>query len=286
MKSAAVAIVGFALLLGAIAAFAPASLIDRRLAAVSSAKLRMADAAGTVWNGTGILTDATGSWRVHVGWSVSALALARGSVQRDAASRRRRDTARHDRHRHQRGHIARRRGRASRNRVGERVPGSRRDRAGRNRYVHRTGIHMERRTRQRRAERPVARRSPRCGGNERRSRYRRRHVGTAGPAVDGHASATAAATCASPAPSRSRRPRSAWTQRSRRYRRRPLPSFARLRRSARRTAREPCASRGAAVRDDLRGAPRATRATALPRHTRRPAGCRGSTRCAVSPLWR
>ena len=79
MKSAAVAIVGFALLLGAIAAFAPASLIDRRLAAVSSAKLRVADAAGTVWSGTGILTDATGSWRVPVGWSVSALALARGA---------------------------------------------------------------------------------------------------------------------------------------------------------------------------------------------------------------
>jgi len=79
MRPAAVAIVGFALLLAAIAAFAPASLIDRRLAAASSAKLRMADAAGTVWSGTGILTDATGSWRVPVGWSVSALALARGA---------------------------------------------------------------------------------------------------------------------------------------------------------------------------------------------------------------
>ena len=79
MKSAAVAVVGFALLLAAIAAFAPASLIDHRLAAVSSAKLRMADAAGTVWSGTGILTDATGSWRVPVGWSVAAPALARGA---------------------------------------------------------------------------------------------------------------------------------------------------------------------------------------------------------------
>jgi len=37
----------------------------------------MSDAAGTVWNGTGILTDATGSWRVPIGWSVSVLALAR-----------------------------------------------------------------------------------------------------------------------------------------------------------------------------------------------------------------
>lgn len=77
MKSAAGAIVGFVVLLVAIAAFAPASLIDRRLAANSSGKLRMSDAAGTVWNGTGILTDATGSWRVPVGWSVSVPALAR-----------------------------------------------------------------------------------------------------------------------------------------------------------------------------------------------------------------
>ena len=76
MKPAVGALVGFVLLLVAIAAFAPASLIDRRLAATSSGKLRMSEAAGTVWNGTGILTDATGSWRVPVGWSVSVPALA------------------------------------------------------------------------------------------------------------------------------------------------------------------------------------------------------------------
>jgi hypothetical protein len=77
MKPAAGALVGFVVLLVAIAAFSPASLIDRRLAANSSGKLRMSDAAGTVWNGTGILTDVTGSWRVPVGWSVSVPALAR-----------------------------------------------------------------------------------------------------------------------------------------------------------------------------------------------------------------
>ena len=81
MKSAAGAIVGFVLLLVAIAAFAPASLIDRRLASTSSGKLRMSDAVGTVWNGSGILTDATGSWRVPVGWSVSAPALARETLR-------------------------------------------------------------------------------------------------------------------------------------------------------------------------------------------------------------
>ena len=78
MKSALVAIVGLVLLLAAIAAFAPASLIDRRLAAASSGTLRMSDARGTVWNGTGILTDGSGSWRLPVGWSVSAPALVRG----------------------------------------------------------------------------------------------------------------------------------------------------------------------------------------------------------------
>ena len=80
MKPAVGALVGFVLLLVAIAAFAPASLIDRRLAATSSGNLRMSEAAGTVWNGTGILTDATGSWRVPVGWSVSVAALARETL--------------------------------------------------------------------------------------------------------------------------------------------------------------------------------------------------------------
>jgi general secretion pathway protein N len=79
MKAAGVAIVGFVLLLAAIAAFAPASLVDRRLSATTSGKLRLSDAAGTVWNGTGILTDAAGAWRVPVGWSVSVPALARGA---------------------------------------------------------------------------------------------------------------------------------------------------------------------------------------------------------------
>jgi hypothetical protein len=75
MKPAVGALVGFVVLLVAIAAFAPASLIDRRLAATSSGKLRMSEAAGTVWHGTGILTDATGSWRVPVGWTVAVPAL-------------------------------------------------------------------------------------------------------------------------------------------------------------------------------------------------------------------
>jgi hypothetical protein len=81
MKSALVAVVGCVLLLAAIAAFAPASLIDRRLAAVSGGTVRLSDAAGTVWNGTGILTDAGGSWRVPVGWSASVPALVRGAFR-------------------------------------------------------------------------------------------------------------------------------------------------------------------------------------------------------------
>ena len=143
MKSAAVAIVGFALLLGAIAAFAPASLVDRRLAAVSSASCAWPMPRAPSGTGPGILTDATGTWRVPVGWSVVAAGACAWRARRDAASRRRRDTARHDRHRRQRGHIARRRGRASRDGAGERAPGPRRDRAGRNRYARRTGIRVD-----------------------------------------------------------------------------------------------------------------------------------------------
>ncbi|MEO8754795.1 MAG: hypothetical protein ABI624_19180, partial [Casimicrobiaceae bacterium] len=80
MKATGIAVAGIVLLLAAIAAFAPATLVDRRLAVASSGKLRLADAAGTVWNGTGMLTDATGAWRVPVGWALSASAIARGTI--------------------------------------------------------------------------------------------------------------------------------------------------------------------------------------------------------------
>ena len=81
MRIVAIVITGIALLLTAVAALAPATLVDRRLAAATAGRLRIADAAGTVWNGRGLLTDATNTWRVPLAWTVSTGALIRGALQ-------------------------------------------------------------------------------------------------------------------------------------------------------------------------------------------------------------
>ena len=78
MKLAAVLLFAFGCLIAALAAFLPATLVDRRLAAASNNKLRLANASGTLWNGRGNITDAGGTWRVPVGWSISTQAVARG----------------------------------------------------------------------------------------------------------------------------------------------------------------------------------------------------------------
>lgn len=80
MKAGVLAIVGGALLVAAFAAFAPATLVDRRVAAASGGKLRVVDAEGTVWNGRGALADASGAWRLPVAWAVEGAALARGAL--------------------------------------------------------------------------------------------------------------------------------------------------------------------------------------------------------------
>lgn len=78
MKLAAVLLFAFGCLIAALAAFLPATLVDRRLAAASNGKLRLADASGTLWNGRGSITDAGGTWRVPIGWSISKRSVARG----------------------------------------------------------------------------------------------------------------------------------------------------------------------------------------------------------------
>jgi len=78
VKLAAVLLFAFGCLIAALAAFLPATLVDRRLAAASNNKLRLANASGTLWNGRGNITDAGGTWRVPVGWSISTQAVARG----------------------------------------------------------------------------------------------------------------------------------------------------------------------------------------------------------------
>ena len=80
MKPAVIGIVGCALLALAIAAFAPASLLDRRIAAATGGKVRLVDAAGTVWNGRGALAGEAGTWRAPIAWTVALTALAKGAL--------------------------------------------------------------------------------------------------------------------------------------------------------------------------------------------------------------
>ncbi len=60
-------------------AFIPATLLDDRIAAATGGKLRLQDAAGTLWNGRGTLGDATGTWRTALAWQVDPLDLLRGA---------------------------------------------------------------------------------------------------------------------------------------------------------------------------------------------------------------
>lgn len=66
------------LLVAALAASAPATLLDARISALTAERLRIADAAGTVWRGSGVLTDARGAWGIPLAWRASPLAALRG----------------------------------------------------------------------------------------------------------------------------------------------------------------------------------------------------------------
>ena len=68
------------LLVVAVAALAPARLVDARLAQATDGRLRLADAAGTVWRGEGIVTDARGALRLPVTWQLSPLAVLAGTA--------------------------------------------------------------------------------------------------------------------------------------------------------------------------------------------------------------
>jgi hypothetical protein len=80
MKFAAYAVVLFLMLLAALAAFAPATLVDARLARLTEGRLRLADAEGPWWRGRGMLTDAAGTWRVPVAWRIVPGALVAGRL--------------------------------------------------------------------------------------------------------------------------------------------------------------------------------------------------------------
>jgi len=71
---------GIVLLVAAIAAFAPATLLDAPLAGSTQRRLRLVDATGPWWRGRGTLTSADGAARIPVSWKLDGVALARGSL--------------------------------------------------------------------------------------------------------------------------------------------------------------------------------------------------------------
>jgi len=64
----------------ALFALAPATWVDRRVAAATEGRMRINDAQGTAWRGHGALGDSRGSWRIPVAWHIAPLALARGAL--------------------------------------------------------------------------------------------------------------------------------------------------------------------------------------------------------------
>src|SRR5664279_2491985 len=75
-------------LAAAIAVEAPAALLDRQLDALTHGRLRIADAASTIWNGSGTLIVLPYGARVPLYWHIEALPLLRsrlsGTLGRDA----------------------------------------------------------------------------------------------------------------------------------------------------------------------------------------------------------
>lgn len=81
MRRAALAVVFLLALAVAAVAFAPATLVDGRLVAATGGKLRLQDAAGTIWSGHGNLGDAVGAWRTALAWRIDPLDVVRGVRQ-------------------------------------------------------------------------------------------------------------------------------------------------------------------------------------------------------------
>lgn len=71
---------GLAVLLVAVIGFAPATWLDRPLAARTQDRLRLLDAEGRWWNGRGSVATADGAARVGVAWRLNFAALLRGRL--------------------------------------------------------------------------------------------------------------------------------------------------------------------------------------------------------------
>jgi hypothetical protein len=79
MKLIAVLLAFAVLVLGAAAAFAPATLLDMRLDSATQGQLRLANAEGSVWNGRGLVTNAQRTWSLPIAWKVAPLEFVRGN---------------------------------------------------------------------------------------------------------------------------------------------------------------------------------------------------------------
>ena len=88
MRRLLATLAGVLVLAIAIAAFAPASLVDARLDSMTGGAIRLAEARGTLWHGGGRLTSPDGLWRLPVHWTLDPLPLLSGvtSIRLDAAN--------------------------------------------------------------------------------------------------------------------------------------------------------------------------------------------------------
>lgn len=72
---------GVALLAAALVVTVPASLLDARLASISGDRVRIADATGTLWRGSGDLVASGSGVREHIAWRLEPWALLRGEAR-------------------------------------------------------------------------------------------------------------------------------------------------------------------------------------------------------------
>jgi hypothetical protein len=80
MRSLLVVAAAGCLLAAALAAEAPATLVDRELDSLTRGRLRVTDAAGTIWNGSGALVLLPYNARIPVRWHIDALPLLRSRL--------------------------------------------------------------------------------------------------------------------------------------------------------------------------------------------------------------
>jgi hypothetical protein len=80
MRTLAFAGVAILVLLAAAIAFAPASLVDSRVSAMTDGQVRLAATEGTLWSGRGTLVMGDGVPRIPLAWQLDPWSLARGEA--------------------------------------------------------------------------------------------------------------------------------------------------------------------------------------------------------------